>query len=154
MWHIWTIHCCQGCPVRCGLGTSIYGLSPVDATVCKLSRFRHVQLFVTPWTIACQAPLSMRFSRQESWSGLPCPPGDLPTQGPDRPLLSLLGQAGSLLLAPPGKPVSSAATAKSLQSCLTLCSPIDCSPPGSSVPGILQARILEWVAISFSRAGN
>ena len=79
MWHIWTIHCCQGCPVRCGLGTSIYGLSPVDATVCKLSRFRHVQLFVTPWTIACQAPLSMRFSRQESWSGLPCPPpGDLP----------------------------------------------------------------------------
>ena len=43
-----------------------------------------------------------------------------------------------------------AAAAKSLQSCLTLCDPIDGSPPGSSVPGILQARILEWVAISFS----
>ena len=43
-----------------------------------------------------------------------------------------------------------AAAAKSLQSCLTLCDPIDGSPPGSPVPGILQARILEWVAISFS----
>ena len=42
--------------------------------------------------------------------------------------------------------------AKSFQSCLTLCDPIDGSPPGSSVPGILQARILEWVAISFSNA--
>ena len=41
---------------------------------------------------------------------------------------------------------------KSLQSCLTLCDPVDCSPPGSSVPGILQARTLEWVAISFSNA--
>ena len=43
-----------------------------------------------------------------------------------------------------------AAAAKLLQSCLTLCDPIDGSPLGSSVPGILQARILEWVAISFS----
>ena len=43
-----------------------------------------------------------------------------------------------------------AAAAKSLQSCLTLCDPIDGSPPGSSVHGILHARILEWVAISFS----
>ena len=45
-----------------------------------------------------------------------------------------------------------AAAAKSLQSCLTLCNPIDDSPPGSPVPGILQARTLEWVAISFSKA--
>ena len=43
-----------------------------------------------------------------------------------------------------------ATAAKSLQSCLTLCDPMDCSPPGSPVPGILQARTLEWVAISFS----
>ena len=43
-----------------------------------------------------------------------------------------------------------AAAAKSLQSCLTLCDPIDGSPSGSPVPGILQARTLEWVAISFS----
>ena len=48
--------------------------------------------------------------------------------------------------------VQSAAAAKSLQSCLTLCDPIDGSPPASPVPGILQARILEWVAISFSNA--
>jgi len=45
-----------------------------------------------------------------------------------------------------------AAAAKSLQSCLTLCDPIDGSPPGSPIPGILQARTLEWVAISFSNA--
>ena len=45
-----------------------------------------------------------------------------------------------------------AAAAKSLQSCPTLCDPVDCSPPGSPVPGILQARTLEWVAISFSNA--
>ena len=47
-----------------------------------------------------------------------------------------------------------AAAAKSLQSCLTLCDPIDSSPPGSPVPGILQARTLEWVAICFSSAGK
>ena len=45
-----------------------------------------------------------------------------------------------------------AAAAKSLQLCLTLCDPIDGSPPGPAVPGILQARTLEWVAISFSSA--
>ena len=49
-------------------------------------------------------------------------------------------------------PVAAAAAAKSLQSCPTLCDPIDGSPPGSPVPGILQARTLEWVAISFSNA--
>ena len=47
---------------------------------------------------------------------------------------------------------AAAAAAKSLQSCLTLCDPRDGSPPGSPVPGILQARTLEWVAISFSDA--
>ena len=45
---------------------------------------------------------------------------------------------------------AAAAAAKLLQSCLTLCDPIDGSPPGSPIPGILQARTLEWVAISFS----
>ena len=50
------------------------------------------------------------------------------------------------------KRVAAAAAAKSLQSCLTLCDPINGSPPGSPVPGILQARTLEWVAISFSNA--
>ena len=47
-----------------------------------LSRFSCVQLFATPWTVTCQAPLSMEFSRQEDWSGLPFPsPGDLPNPG-------------------------------------------------------------------------
>ena len=51
-----------------------------------------------------------------------------------------------------GCTAAAAAAAKSLQSCLILCDPIDGSPPGSPVPGILQARTLEWVAISFSNA--
>ena len=50
------------------------------------------------------------------------------------------------------KASSASAAAKSLQSCLTLCNPIDGSPLGCSVPGILQARVLEWVAIAFSNA--
>ena len=49
-------------------------------------------------------------------------------------------------------PAAGAAAAKLLQSCPTLCDPIDGSPLGSSVPGILQARILEWVAVAFSSA--
>ena len=48
---------------------------------------------------------------------------------------------------------AAAAAAKSLQSCPTLCDPIDGSPTGSAIPGILQARTLEWVAISFSNTG-
>ena len=52
----------------------------------------------------------------------------------------------------PASDCPNAAAAKSLQSCPTLCDPIDGSPPGSPVPGILQARTLEWVAISFSNA--
>ena len=53
--------------------------------------------------------------------------------------------------ATPGQKLTAAAS-KSLQSCPTLCDPIDGSPPGSPVPGILQAKTLEWVAISFSNA--
>ena len=49
---------------------------------CMLSCFGHVQLFTALWTVACQASLFMGFSRQEYWSGLPCPhPGDLPNLG-------------------------------------------------------------------------
>ena len=73
----------------------------------SLTQFSLVQFFATLWTIVCQAPLSMGFSRQEYWSGLPCPlPGDLPTQGSNPHLLSLLdSHVGSLPLAPPGKPM-------------------------------------------------
>ena len=66
----------------------------------------------------------------------------------NRPLTSNVCVAG----AGAGAASAAAAAAKSLQSCPTLCNPIDGSPPGSSVPGILQARTLEWVAISFSSA--
>ena len=49
---------------------------------CKLSRYSPVKFFATLWTVACQGPLPMGFSRQEYWSGLPCPPpGDLPHPG-------------------------------------------------------------------------
>ena len=71
-------------------------------------------------------------------------------------MVNILGFAGLWTLS---QPFNSAAImqkqpcyAKSLQSCLTLCNPIDGSPPGSPVPGILQARTLEWAAISFSNA--
>ena len=73
----------------------------------------------TPWTAAYQALPSMGFSRQEYWSGLPLP-----------------------------SPIETLAVAASLQSCPTLCNPMDCSLPGFSIHGILQARTLEWVAIS------
>ena len=58
----------------------------------------------------------------------------------------------SKIAPPPQRMSAAAAAAKSLQSCLTLCNPIDGSPPGSAIPGILPARTLEWVAISFSNA--
>ena len=60
--------------------------------------------------------------------------------------------AALFIIARTWKQPAAAAAAKSLQLCPTLCDPIDGSPLGSSVPGILQARILEWVAISFSNA--
>ena len=64
-----------------------------------------VQLFAIPWTIAYQAPLSMEFSRQEYWSGLPChPPGDLPNSGIKPPSLTSPALAAcSLPLTPSGK---------------------------------------------------
>ena len=55
--------------------------------VCMLSHFSHVQLFVTPWAVVFKVPLSMGYSRQECWSGLPCPP---PEDLPDLCLLQLL----------------------------------------------------------------
>ena len=108
---------------------------------------------MTPWTVACQTPLSIGFSRQEYYSGLPFPsPGDLSDPGiePRSPAL----QADSLPTELQGKPCvkyAAAAAAKSLQSCPTLHDPMDCSPPGSSIRGIFQARVLEWGAIAFSK---
>ena len=70
------------------------------------SHFSCIGLLMTLWTVARQAPLSMGFSRQEYWSGLPCPPpGDLSDPGTEPESLGLLRwQVGSLPLAPPGKP--------------------------------------------------
>ena len=54
----------------------------LSSHACMRNCFSHVWLFVTPWTVSCQAPLSLGFSRQEYWSGLPCPPpGGLPDPG-------------------------------------------------------------------------
>ena len=152
---------------------------------------------LTPWTVACQALQSKKFSRQNT--GVDCHSllqGIFLTQGLNqgflycrqilyhlnhnlsstkvgftslcfcknpwkyKKLFSWPNQLEEFYLSPKifvGKPFlfwmlpAAAAADKSLQSCLTLCDPIDISLPGSSVPGILQARVLEWVAISFSR---
>ena len=73
----------------------------------KVKSLSRAQLFVTPWTVAYQAPQSMRFSRQEYWSGLPFPsPGDLPDPGikPRSPVL----ESDALTSEPPGKLTRSA----------------------------------------------
>ena len=92
----------------------------------------------------------MGFSRQEYWRGFPCPPpGDLPDPGIEPRSLMSPALVGRFFTTSPTWEAqnSSAAAAKSLQSCLTLRDPTISSPPGSPVPGILQARTLEWVAI-------
>ena len=83
--------------------------------------------------------------------------GVFPPQESNLRLLWLLhGQVGSSPLAPPGKPqgITSGFSMLVAQSCPALCNPMDCNPSGASVRGILQARILEWVAISFSRGSS
>ena len=96
------------------LKTHLFSLSPMCCPV--LSTFSRIWLFATPWTIAHQYPLSMGFSRQEYWSGLPC---------------------------------SSPVKVKVAQLCSTLCNSMD-----SRVHGILQARILKWVVVPFSRRSS
>ena len=93
-----------------------------------------VWLLATPWTAAYQAPLSMGFSRQEYWSGVPLPS---PTTLVQATIISL----GLLVV-------------YLLSRVWLICDPIDCRPPGSSVHGISQVRILGWVAISFSRRSS
>ena len=74
--------------------------------VCMLSSSSLVRLFATPWTVAHQASLSMGFSRQEYWSGLPCPPpGDLNDPGIEsRSAVAPALQVGFFTTEPPGKP--------------------------------------------------
>ena len=125
-------------------------LSPYIGIVVSLS---HVWLVVTPWTIAHQALLFMGFPRQKivEWAAISF------SRGSSQPRYwnHVSCTAGRFLpLSNQGSPLIlyAAAAAKSLQSCPTLCDPIDRSPPGPAVPGILQARTLEWVAISFCNA--
>ena len=87
-----------------------------------LSRFSRVQLCAKPEMAAHQAPLSLGFSKEEHWSGLPFPS---PMQ-------------------------ESESESEVAQLCSTLRDPMDCSPPGSSTHGIFQARVLGWGAIAFS----
>ena len=91
-------------------------------SACVLIHFS-VQLPDSPWTMALQAPPSMGFSKQEYWSGVPFP----------SPVIKY-----------------EVSEVKWLNRVLTLPDPMDCCLPGSSVHGIFQARILEWVATAFS----
>ena len=123
--------------------TGFLKVSPVDIGCMR------VQACPTLWDpVGCSPPGSYVhgfFSRQEFWSRLPFPPpGDLPNPGmePTFPVL-----AGGFF-------TTASAAAKSLQSCPTLCDPRTAAHQGSPVPGILQARTLECVAISFSNEGN
>ena len=123
-----------------------------------LSHFNRVRLCVTLWTVA-QAPLSMGFSRQKYCSGLACsPPGDLPDSGiePVSLMSPTLADRFFNTSATCKAPLSYICVYISLccsvaQSWLTLCDPMDCSPPGSSTHEILLVRILEWVITSYSK---
>ena len=92
----------------------------VTLLLLLLSRFSRVRLCATPQMAAHQAPPSPGFSRQEHWSGLPFP----------SPMPESENEVSQL--------------------CPTLRNPMDCSPPGPSVHGILQARVLQWGGIAFS----
>ena len=78
---------------------SLPNLRAQDDSMCMLSNFSHVWLFATLWTVARQAPLSVEFSRQEYWSGFPCPPpGDLPDPGIELASLMSLALAGRFFI--------------------------------------------------------
>ena len=96
----------------------------------------------------------MGFPRQEYWSGLPFPsPRNLPDPEIKPTSLTSHTLAGRFFTTSAARETHTLHEVKVLvaQSCLTLCDPMDCSPPGSSVHGISQARILEWVVLPFIR---
>ena len=104
----------------------------VNMLLLLLSRFSYVQLCATPLTAAHQAPPTLGLSRQEHWSGLPFP--------------SPKWSESEVKVKVKVKSESEVA-----QSCPTPSDPMDCSPPGSSIHKIFQARVLEWTAIAFSQ---
>ena len=113
----------------------------IELNMCVFLVAQSYLIFAIPWTIDCQAPLSMGFSRQEYWSGLPFPHlRDLPVQGSNLCVLHLLHCRCILW------PLSHwGVCVKAVQLCPTLCNPM-----GYTVYVILQPRILEWVIFPFS----
>ena len=107
----------------------------------------HVRLFATPWTVAHQAPLSMGFSWASILGSVAISSSRGSSQIRDLTCVSCNWHADSLPLAPPGKLQVGKRKVEVAQSCTTLCDHMDCSPPGSSVHGIFQAIVLEWIAI-------
>ena len=112
--------------------------------LCVCVLLSRVQFFITSWTVAHQAPLSMEFSRQESWNGLPLPsPGNLrkPEIEPGSPAL----QADSLLSEPIYMSPFSVQFSSVAHSCPTVCDPMDCSTPGFPVhhqlPELAQTHV-------------
>ena len=121
----------------------------------KVKSLTRVRPSATPRTAAFQAPPSTGFSRQEYWSGVPYTDTKIifPVMRTFKIYsLSKFKTMQYSIIIYSHYAAAAAAAAKSSQSCPTLCDPIDGSPPGSPVPGILQARTLEWLAVSFSNA--
>ena len=113
-------------PVKAKIISHITTRLVLIITLCLLSHFSHVRLFASPWTVACQAPLSMGLSRQEHWNGLPFPSSAIKYE------------------------VSEGSEVKSLSHVQLFATPwTACSLPGSSIHGIFQARVLEGVAIIY-----
>ena len=156
---------CQSCPTLCDPidgsppGSPIPGILQVRTLErvaislsnawkwkVKVKSRSRVRLLATPWTAAYQAPPSMGFSRQEYWSGVPLPWGRGKgwALGGQLKRVLAISDCSSLCF----KTVVCVFVAQSYP---TFWDPMDCSLPGSCVHGILQARILEWVAIAFSR---
>ena len=135
-------------------------LQPSPEWLSSVQLVSRVQLFATPWTAARQASLSvanfrslLKLMSSSQW----CHPTISSSVVPfSSSCLQSFPASGSFpvsqFFTSCSQSMIAAAAAKSLQLCLILCDPVDGSPPGSPIPGILQARTLEWVAISFSNA--
>ena len=127
-------------------------IKPVPITRLRIFQTdKGIQPFPQIYSID-KAPLPVDFSRQEYWEWVAISFSRGSSQPRDQIWVFCIAGDFFTSWATREAPLKIAAAAKSLQSCLTLCDPIDGSPPGSADPGILPARTLEWVAISFSSA--
>ena len=142
-------------PIDCSPpGSSIHGIFQARVLecvcICMFSHLSCVQLFATPWTVAHQVPLSMEFSRQEHWSGLPSTsPGDLPDPGIKPVSLALAGEF--LTIVPPGKP-----NTYLLLSCFSrvrLCATPE-TAAHQALPSLGFSRQEYWHALPFPSPGS